>query len=81
MVQTSMVKRSQDAKKNAGVSVIAMQLAKNNQDQLWKKASKFKAMFMAAKMAINRKYGPSAKVQWAKKQSQPKPSQTAHKAN
>lgn len=72
MVQTSMVKRSQEAKKNAGVSVIAMQLAKNNKDQLWKKANRFKAMFMAAKAAINRKYGPSARVDWTKKQSQPK---------
>ena len=81
MVQTSMVKRSQEAKKNAGVSVIAMQLAKNNQDQLWKKASKFKAMFMAAKMAVNRKYGPTARVEWAKKQSAIKPAQKAHKAS
>lgn len=73
MVQSSMVRRTQEAKKNAGVSVIAMQLAKNGQDQLWKKASKFKAMFMAAKTAINKKYGPTARVEWSKKQSQPKP--------
>lgn len=70
MTQTSMVRRSREAKKNAAVSVIAMKIAKDNNDMQWKKASRFKKLFVAAKQAIAKKYGPRAKVEWTKKQSQ-----------
>lgn len=70
MVQMSMVKRTLDAKRNAGTSVIAMQLAKDNNDILWKKASKFKKMFQAAKIAVAQKYGSRARMLWTKKQSE-----------
>ncbi len=78
MTQTSMVRRSREAKKNAAVSVIAMKMARDSDDVQYKKASRFKKLFVAAKIAIGKKYGPRAKVEWTKKQSasgseQPKP--------
>lgn len=69
MVQMSMVKRSREAKKNAAISVIAMKLAKDNADMQWKKAAKFKKLFVAAKRAVAMKYGPRAKVEWMKQQT------------
>lgn len=69
MTQTSMVRRSREAKKNAAVSVIAMRLAKQAGDVQQKKAARFKKLFVAAKQAILRKYEPRAKVEWTKKQS------------
>lgn len=69
MVQTTMVRRSREAKKNAGVSVIAMKLAKEAGDIQQKKAARFKKLFFAAKKAVIRKYGPKAKLEWVKKQA------------
>jgi len=69
MVQTTMVKRSREAKKNAAVSVIAMKLAKESEDMQWKRASKFKKLFVAAKEAINKKYGSRARAEYIKKQA------------
>jgi hypothetical protein len=69
MVQQTMVKRTREAKKNAAVSVIAMRLAKDKDDVIWKKASKFKKLFVAAKEAINKKYGQRASIEWMKKQN------------
>lgn len=69
MVQMSMVKRTLDAKKNAGVAVIAMQLAKDKNDPFWQKASRAKKMFQAAKLAIASKYGAQARMMWSQKQS------------
>lgn len=69
MTQTSMVKRTKEAKKNAAVSVIAMKMAKDAGDIQQKKAAKFKKLFLAAKKAILKKYGPRAKVEWTKQQS------------
>jgi len=68
MTQTSMVRRSREAKKNAAIAVIAMKLAKDADDIQQKKAARFKKLFLAAKEAILRKYGPRAKVAWTKKQ-------------
>ena len=69
MTQTSMVRRSREAKKNAAVSVIAMKLAKEAGDIQQKKAARFKKLFVAAKQAILRKYEPRARVEWTKKQA------------
>ena len=68
-VQQTMVKRTREAKKNAGVAAIAMKLAKDSDDMFYKKAAKFKKLFVAAKVAIGKKYGPRAKQEWMKKQS------------
>jgi len=72
MVQQSLVKRTREAKRNAAVSVIAMRLAKEKDDIIWKKASKFKKLFVAAKDAINKKYGQRASIEWMKKQNENK---------
>ena len=70
MTQTTMVKRSREAKKNAAISVIAMKLAKDAEDPQQKKAARFKKLFLAAKIAINKKYGPRARTEWTKNQSE-----------
>ena len=64
-----MVRRTRESKKNAAVAVIAMKMAKDNSDIQQKKAARFKKMFVAAKQAILKKYGPRAKVEWTKQQS------------
>jgi len=69
MVQTTVTKRTREAKKNAGVSVIAMKMAKDAGDIQQKKAARFKKMFIAAKEAILKKYGTRAKTEWMKKQN------------
>jgi hypothetical protein len=77
MTQTSMVRRTRESKKNAAIAVIAMKMAKDAGDIQQKKAARFKKLFVAAKVAIARKYGPRAKVEWTKNQSKapsvPKP--------
>ena len=47
-----------------------MKLAKDANDVQWKKASKFKKLFVAAKQAINKKYASRAKLVWTKKQTE-----------
>jgi hypothetical protein len=64
-----MVRRTREAKKNSAISVIAMKLAKDNNDIQQKKAARFKKLFLAAKEAILKKYGPRAKIEWTKKQA------------
>jgi hypothetical protein len=51
-IQTSFVKRTRDAKMNAGIAAIATRLAKENNDILFKKSSRAKRMFMSSKMQI-----------------------------
>ncbi|RLA81937.1 MAG: hypothetical protein DRG78_08405 [Epsilonproteobacteria bacterium] len=70
MTQTTMVRRSREAKKASAVSVIAMKLAKDAEDPQQKKAARFKKLFVAAKEAILKKYGPRAKTEWTRKQGQ-----------
>ncbi len=70
MTQTTMVRRSREAKKASAVSVIAMKMAKDADDPQQKKAARFKKLFVAAKIAINKKYGPRAKTEWTKRQGQ-----------
>jgi len=65
----TMTKRTKEAKKNAGVAVMAMKLAKDKDDMQWKKANKFKKLFVAAKKAVLLKYGVRAKQEWMKKQN------------
>ena len=80
MTQSSLVKRTREAKKNAAVAVIAMKLAKDADDIQQKKAAKFKKLFLASKEAILRKYGPRAKIAWTKKQSNVSNASVAPKA-
>lgn len=72
MVQTTVTRRTREAKKSAGVSVIAMKMAKDAGDIQQKKAAKFKKLFMAAKAAVLKKYGTRAKTEWMQKQNQSK---------
>jgi len=70
MVHQSMVKRTTEAKKNAAIAALSMKLAKDKGDILQKKAEKYKKLFIAAKQAIIKKYGPMARQEWVKQQSQ-----------
>jgi len=69
MVQTSNVKRTMTAKKNAGVATLAMKIAKDKMDVDWKKASKYKKLFVSAKEAVLRKFKGRAIQEWTKTQS------------
>ncbi len=69
MVQTTMTKRSREAKKNAGVAVLAMKLAKDSADIQWKKANKYKKLFVAAKAAVLTKFKGRALQAWTKQQT------------
>ena len=68
-VTTSMVMRSHEAKRNAAIAAISVALAKKNNDVLYAKLRKYRALWKAAKNDIVRKYGPQAQQVWAKKQS------------
>ena len=65
-IQTSFVKRTRDAKTNAGIAAIATKLAKENNDILFKKSSIAKRMFMTSKMQILKKYGAQARMEYMK---------------
>ena len=65
-IQTTFVKRTRDAKMNAGIAGIAARLAKENRDILWVKESRAKAAFVKAKAQIVKKYGPQARIEWQK---------------
>ena len=67
-IQTTMVKKTKEAKRSSAVGVIAMNMAKQNDDMLWRKANKFKQLFVAAKEAILKKYGSRARTSWNNKQ-------------
>ena len=65
-IQTTFIKRTRDAKMNAGIAAIASRLAKEHRDILWTKESKAKATFMKTKAQIVKKYGPQARMEWQK---------------
>ena len=65
-IQTSFIKRTRDAKMNAGIAAIAARLAKENRDILWVKESRAKAAFIKTKAQIVKKYGPQARIEWQK---------------
>ena len=65
-IQTTFIKRTRDAKMNAGIAAIAAKLAKENRDILWVKESRAKSAFMKAKAQIVKKYGPQARIEWQK---------------
>ena len=65
-IQTSFVKRTRDAKMNAGIAAIATRLAKENNDILFKKSSRAKRMFMTSKTQILKKYGAQARIEYMK---------------
>jgi len=66
MIQNSQVKRTVEAKKAAGVASLANKLARDKDDIEYRKAAKYKKLFVAAKEAILRKYGGRAKQEWMK---------------
>ena len=65
-IQASFVKRTRDAKMNAGIAAIATKLAKENNDILFKKSSIAKRMFMTSKIQILKKYGAQARMEYMK---------------
>lgn len=65
-IQTTFIKRTKDAKMNAGIAAIASKLAKTNNDILWQKSNRAKKLFIVSKNAILKKYGPQARVEWMK---------------
>lgn len=64
-VQT-MVKRSQQAKMNSAIAVIAMQIAKKSNDINWQKAARAKKLLVASRGKILSKYGMQAKQEYMK---------------
>lgn len=65
-IQTTFIKRTKEAKMNAGIAAIASKLAKTNNDILWQKSNRAKNLFISSKNAILKKYGPQARVEWMK---------------
>lgn len=65
-IQSTFIKRTRDAKMNAGIAAIAAKLAKENRDILWVKETRAKSAFMKAKAQIVKKYGPQARIEWQK---------------
>jgi len=74
MVQNSQIKRTVEAKRAAGVAALANKIARDKNDVAYRKASKYKKLFVAAKQAILRKYGGRARQEWMKLQSASKES-------
>lgn len=69
MVQTSMVMRSHEAKKNAALGAIAVSMARMKQDVLYFKLKKYRKLWKDTKNQITTKYGPAALQQWSKNQA------------
>ncbi len=69
MTQTTVTKRTREAKKASAISVIAMKMAKDSGDPQQKKAARFKKLFVAAKQAVLTKYKSRATQEWVKEQS------------
>jgi hypothetical protein len=66
-VQNTMVKRTREAKIQAGSASLAMKMAKDNDDILYRKAQRFKKLFVNAKKAVMTKYGQRARTAYLKK--------------
>lgn len=60
----SMVKRTQEAKMNAAISVIAMNIAKQRNDINARKASIGKKLLIGARATILQRYGAMARQQY-----------------
>lgn len=60
----SMVKRSQEAKMNAAIAVIALQLARQNNDINAKKAAIGKKLLLSARANIMMRYGNMARQKY-----------------
>ncbi len=60
----SMIKRSQEAKMNAAIAVIAMQIAKNKNDQDARRASIGKKMLLTARANVMAKFGGMARQKY-----------------
>lgn len=69
MVQTSMVMRSHEAKKNAALGAIAVSMARKKNDVLYFKLKKYRKLWKDTKNQITQKYGPAALQQWSKNQA------------
>lgn len=68
----SMVKRTQKAKMNSAIAVIAMQLAKDNRDLNARKAMIGKKLLLSARANILKRYGNAARQDYMKRLSQTK---------
>lgn len=65
-IQNSITKRTREAKIAAGSASLAMKLAKDNNDTLYKKSQRFKKLFIEAKKAVMTKYGKRARSEYIK---------------
>jgi hypothetical protein len=65
-----MVKRTQKAKMNSAIAIIAMQLAKNNKDINVRKAVLGKKILLTARATILKRYGNIARQAYMKNLSQ-----------
>lgn len=68
----SMVKRTQKAKMNAAIAIIAMQLAKDKKDSNARKAMLGKKILLAARANILKRYGNTARQVYMKNLSKTK---------
>jgi hypothetical protein len=65
----SMMKRTQSAKMDSAIAIIAMSIAKKNRDMNWVKASKAKKLLLASRANIMRKYGNEARREYMQSSS------------
>ena len=68
-VQQSMSMRSVHAKRNAALAAIAVSIARMNNDVLYHKLKKYRALWKDTKNQILQKYQSQAMQRWAKKQA------------
>jgi len=57
-------KISAEAKQKRAIAAFAIRIAKEKNDQLYKKSTKFKKLWQSTAAAIERKYRPEAKVRY-----------------
>ncbi len=66
----SMVKRTQKAKMNAAIAIIAMQIAKNKKDINARKAAVGKKLLITARNNIIKRYGNTARQEYMARMNQ-----------
>lgn len=71
MPTQSLVKRTQEAKMNAAIAIIAMQIAKKNNDINARKASIGKKLLLGARANIMMRYGNMARQQYMQSLNNP----------
>ena len=68
-VSTSMTMRSFEAKRNAALAAIAVSIARKNNDVLYHKLKKYRALWKDTKNLILSKYSGQAMQKWAQNQA------------